>query len=387
MKKFHLIVLDSVGIGELPDAAEFGDFDVNTLQHTFEYNEGLNLKNMQDLGYFNIEGLDLPKVKNPKGAIGRSMEKSLGKDTLTGHYEIAGLILEEPYKIYMDGFPKRIIDEFEKRIGRKTIGNYLASGTEIIQELGDEHVKTGSPIIYVSADSLMQIAMHEEVIPLEEQYRIGQIAREMLMGDDIVARIICRPFIGENGAYVRTENRKDLTLDPPGKTILDYLSESGKEVAAVGKIEDIFNKNGITKINHARNNQESIEAHLEYQNEKFEGLIFTNLVDFDMTYGHRRDPKGYGKALEYFDKRLPEIIAKMGDEDILLITADHGCDPTYKGTDHTREYIPLLLYGKNIKAGASVGTRETFADIAATIGEFFEVQSPAGTSFLGEIIK
>lgn len=387
MKKFHLIVLDSVGVGELPDAADFGDVNVNTLQHTYEYNQGLDLKHMQALGYFNIEGLSLPKVAAPKGAIGRSKEKALAKDTLTGHYEIAGLILEEPYNIYMDGFPQRIIAEFEKRIGRKTLGNYLASGTEIIQELGDEHVRTGSPIIYVSADSLMQIAMHEEVIPLEEQYRIGQIARDMLMGDDIVARIICRPFVGGSGAYVRTENRKDLTLDPPGKTILDVLTDAGKEVAAVGKIEDIFNRKGITKINHARNNQESIEAHLAYQKETFEGLIFTNLVDFDMVYGHRRNPEGYGKALEYFDTRLPEIITGLGDEDILLITADHGCDPTYKGTDHTREYIPLLLYGKPIKAGASIGTRETFADIAATIGEFFGVQSPAGISFLPKVLK
>jgi len=385
MGRFILIVLDSVGVGALPDAADFGDEKANTLQHVYDYAGGLRLPNLQTLGFFNIDGLKLPKADYPKASYGRCAEISRAKDTITGHFEISGLIIEKPYQIFIDGFPHRIIDKFESAIGRKTIGNYLSSGTEIIQVLGDEHVLTGSPIVYVSADSLMQIAMHEEVIPIENQYRICQTAREILMGDDLVARVICRPFIGGNGRYTRTENRKDFAIDPPDKTVLNLLEENGKDVIAVGKIEDIFNRSGITKINHSKNNNEGIIATINYLKQDFDGLLFTNLVDFDMLFGHRNNAKGYGEALEYFDSCLPEILALMRDDDVMVITADHGCDPTIKGTDHTREYIPLLVVGEKLRKGINLGTRNSFNDIAASIADYFGFLWPNGISFLGEL--
>lgn len=298
-------------------------------------------------------------------------------------------MVEKPNKIFMEGFPARITEELEKRIGTRVIGNYLASGTEIIQVLGEEHVRTGYPIIYTSADSLMQIAMHEEVIPLERQYEICRIARELLMGDDTVSRIICRPFVGnkENG-FTRTENRKDFSIDPPGKTVLEYLKEAGLDVIAVGKIEDIFNNVGITEADHTKNNHQGIDATMKYLRKDFDGLLFVNLVDFDMLYGHRNNPQGYAEALMYFDEKLPEITSLLKDDDILIITADHGCDPTTKGTDHTREYIPLLVYGPQLKQGNNLHIRKTFADIAATIAERFAVNDfPSGTSFLSEVTK
>ena len=275
----------------------------------------------------------------------------------------------------------------EKRIGVGVIGNYLASGTEIIQVLGEEHMRTGRPIIYTSADSLMQIAMHEQIIPLERQYEICRIARELLMGDDTVSRIICRPFVGspETG-FTRTENRKDFSIDPPGKTVLEYLKDAGRDVIAVGKIEDIFNNVGITEVDHTRNNREGIASTLKYLERDFDGLLFVNLVDFDMLYGHRNNARGYAEALEYFDEKLPEILALLKEDDILLITADHGCDPTTKGTDHTREYIPLLVYGPRLKSGVNLHVRGTFADIAATVADRFDIHDfPAGTSFLPEV--
>ncbi len=385
MPKFTIIVLDSVGVGELPDAAEFGDAGTNTLKHVNEYMGGLNIPNMKELGLFHIDGSGLPAEGIAKGCYGKAAEVSKAKDTTNGHFEIAGLTVKTPFKVFGESFPNRIIDELERQIGTKVIGNFPASGTEIIKVLGDEHVRTGYPIVYLSADSLMQIAMHESVIPLEKQYEICMKARKILSGDDTVSRVICRPFTGITGNYYRTENRKDFSVDPPGETVLDLLCEKGKTVIGVGKIEDIFNRRGLTKINHTKNNREGIAATLEYLEEGFDGLLFVNLVDFDMLYGHRNNPKGYGEALEYFDKFVPEMMSLMDDEDILLITADHGCDPTTPGTDHTREYIPIIVYGKKLKTGVNLGIRESFSDIAATAAEYFGYTFPAGTSFLKEI--
>lgn len=391
MPRITLIVLDSVGVGALPDAAAYGDEGTFTLGHVKEYADkhlgGLKLENLRRFGLYNIDGLGLDGVEHPIASYGKCMEYAPAKDTTTGHFEMAGLLITEPNKIFMEGFPKRIIDELEVRIGTKLIGNYLASGTEIIQVLGAEHVRTGAPIVYTSADSLMQIAMHEDVIPLARQYEICRIARELLMGDDLVNRIICRPFTGdEKDGFTRTENRKDFSIDPPGETVLDYLQKAGKDVIAVGKIEDIFNQKGITEIDHTKNNAQGIEATLRYLDRDFDGLLFVNLVDFDMLYGHRNDPAGYGKALEYFDAQLPRIIEKMSGDDMLIITADHGCDPTVKGTDHTREHTPLLVYGPNLRQGVNLHTRSTFADIAATVAEYAGITDfPAGKSFLNDV--
>lgn len=385
MAKFTVIVLDSVGVGELPDASDFGDVGTHTLKHVDEFRKGLHIPNMKSLGLFNIPQTGLKGVEHPKGCYGKARERAKAKDTTNGHFEIAGLVVETPFKVFGESFPPRIIEELERRIGTKVIGNYPASGTEIIKVLGDEHVQTGYPIVYLSADSLMQIAMHESVIPLERQYEICRIARELMSGDDTVSRIICRPFTGESGNYYRTENRKDFSVDPPGYTVLDLLSEKGKDVIGVGKIEDIFNRRGLTKINHTKNNREGIQATLDYLREGFDGLLFVNLVDFDMLYGHRNNPEGYAEALEYFDTFVPEMMSLLDEDDILLITADHGCDPTTPGTDHTREHIPIVVYGKNLKEGVNLGIRDTFSDIAATTAEYFGFEFPTGTSFLKEM--
>ena len=387
MSRFTVIVLDSFGVGALPDAAEFDDAGAFTLGHIRE-SVGLNVPNMAKLGLYNIPGLNYPDAeKNPTGAFGKCAERSHAKDTTIGHFEIAGLVVESPFRVFGEHFPDRIINELERRIGTKVIGNYPASGTEIIQVLGDEHVRTGYPIVYLSADSLMQIAMHEDVIPLERQYEICQIARELMMGDDTVSRIICRPFIGGNGKYTRTENRRDFSVDPPGETVLDLLKENGKDVIAVGKIEDIFNHRGITVTDHTKNNATGIESTIDFLKKDFDGFLFVNLVDFDMLYGHRRNPEGYRDALEYFDSNLPKIQSLLHDDDILVITADHGCDPTYKGTDHTREYTPLIVCGPKVGHGVNLGIRESFSDIAATIAEYFGLTWHTGKSFLGEVIK
>lgn len=393
MSRVALIVLDSVGVGALPDAEEYNDFGVNTLGHVKEYADknmgGFKIPNMQKLGLYNIDGLGLQGVESPAGNYGKCKEYAPAKDTTNGHFEIAGLLVDKPNKIFMDGFPKRITDELERRIGTKVIGNYLVSGTEVIQVLGEEHMKTGYPIIYTSADSLMQIAMHEDVIPLERQYEICRIARELLMGDDTVSRVICRPFVGNPEiGFTRTENRKDFSIDPPGRTVLDAIKDAGQEVIAVGKIEDIFNRAGITKIDHTKNNFEGIDSTIKFLGQDYEGLLFVNLVDTDMLYGHRRNPKGYAEALEYFDAKLPEILSKLKDDDMLIITADHGCDPTYtKSTDHTREYTPLLVYGPELKGGVNLHVRNTFADIAASIADYLGVEFESGTSFMPEIRK
>lgn len=392
MKRAIIVVLDSVGIGELPDAKDFGDVGSNTLVNIKKARPQTDLKNMAALGLGNIQGEDihlLGKTSSPKGAFGKMAEKSIGKDTTTGHWEMAGIITAKPFPTFTEtGFPKEIMDTFEQAIGTKTLGNYAASGTEIIQVLGPEHVKTGYPIVYTSADSVFQIAAHEEVIPLEKLYDICQKAREILSGDYGVARVIARPFIGEEGNYTRTKNRKDFSLEPTGTTILDLAKDKGYNVTAIGKIEDIFEHRGMTRTDHTTNNNDGIDKTIFYTKEEFEGILFTNLVDTDMIYGHRNDVEGYASALEYFDGKLPEIIAEMKEDDILFITADHGCDPTTPSTDHSREYVPLLVYGKHVKAGVDLGVRKTFADLGQTISDYLELGANFDAeSFLNEILK
>ena len=389
VKRVIVIVLDSVGIGALPDAADFGDSGSNTVGHIAGTIPGFRLPNLEKMGLGNISAeVQLPPSEGPSAAHGRAMEQSPGKDTTTGHWEIAGLVLEQPFPTFPNGFPRNFLDKFEAAIGRKTIGNTVASGTVIINELGDEHVRTGQPIVYTSADSVFQIAMHEEVIPIEEQYQICRSAREMLSGPMAVGRVIARPFVGESGNYTRTANRRDFSLTPPGKTVLKLTEEAGKEVMAVGKIWDIYAYDGMTQHIKTANNSEGVDRTLEYLASGEQGLIFTNLVDFDMLYGHRRDPEGYAQCLRDFDARLPELQAAMSKDDVLIITADHGNDPTFSGTDHTREYIPILVYGDSIKAGTHFGTRRSFADIGATVAEMLLLPpTPAGESFYSLIRK
>ncbi len=384
-----LFVLDSVGIGALPDAEKFGDFNVNTLGNIAKSTQDFKIPNMIQLGLGSIEGVDyLPKVNEPIGAFGRSLEASNGKDTTTGHWEIAGLYIEQPFKTYPDGFPKVIIDEFEAKTGRKVLCNKPASGTVVLDELGEEHMKTGNPIVYTSADSVFQIAAHEDIIPLEELYRMCQIARDMLMGDDQVARVIARPFTGSPGNFQRTSNRRDYSIKPYEKTVLDYAKEAGLAVKAVGKIVDIYDGEGITHDVHTKDNMDGVDQTLNYMKEDFKGILFTNLVDFDAKYGHRRDVAGYRKALEDVDARLPELFGAMKPTDLLILLADHGNDPAYVGSDHTREFIPLLIYGDQVKKGTNIGTRKTFADVAATVSDILDIKAtPYGTSFKNEILK
>ena len=364
-----LIVLDSVGIGYLPDAHLYGDEGSNTLGHIVEKYPAMHIPNMISLGLGNIDPSNLlPKVENPLAAYGKAMEQSAGKDTTTGHWEIAGTVLEKPFPTFPDGFPTSFMADFEAAIGSKTIGNYAASGTAIIDDLGDEHVRTGFPIVYTSADSVFQIAMHEAVIPIEKQYEICQIARDLLTGDYEVGRVIARPFVGTSGQYTRSSHRKDFATMPPDN-VLDAINKQGKEVLGIGKIYDIFAGKGITRSIKTANNQEGIEATISAIENDEASLIFTNLVDFDMHFGHRRDVVGYAKCLEAFDAKLPEIMSKMKEDDILIITADHGNDPTWTGTDHTREYIPILIYGQNVPKAYNFGVRNSFVDIAATVSE------------------
>jgi phosphopentomutase len=364
-----LIILDSVGIGYLPDAHLYGDEGSNTLGHIALNYPSLNIPNLIGLGLGNIDPHNkLQKTDSPKGAFGKAMEKSAGKDTTTGHWEIAGTILDKPFPTFSEGFPASFMADFEAAIGCKTIGNFSASGTAIIQELGDKHVHTGFPIVYTSADSVFQIAMHEDVIPIEKQYQICQIARDMLVGEYEVGRVIARPFVGTSGQYVRTARRKDFATMPPDN-VLDAINKEGKEVLGIGKIYDIFAGKGITRSIKTANNLEGIEATISAIENDQASLIFTNLVDFDMHFGHRRDVHGYAQCLEAFDAKLPEIMSKIQRDDILIITADHGNDPTWAGTDHTREYIPILIYGKNIGLGKDLGVRNSFVDLAATVAD------------------
>lgn len=389
-KRAIIIVLDSVGIGEQPDAAEFGDVGSHTLGNIRKVRGKLDLPNMTALGLAAIENSRLDMLNLiPKGAYGRCAELTKAKDTTCGHWEMAGLPLKQPFKTYPNGFPKELMDEFEAKIGRGTIGNEVASGTEIIQRLGDEHVKTGKPIVYTSADSVFQIAAHEGVIPLQELYRICQIARELLNDDNyLVGRVIARPFEGTSGAYKRTENRRDYAVEPFSDTILDALDRRGLPVVGIGKIEDIFCHRGVTIVDHTKNNPAGIESTIRYLESGTGSFIFSNLVDFDMLYGHRNNVEGYAAALEAFDQALPRILGAMKDGDLLMITADHGCDPTTPSTDHSREYIPLVVTGKHVKANVDLGTRKSFADIGATVYEYLTgAKWNVGTSFLGEIYE
>ena len=392
MKRAIIIVLDSVGIGEMPDAAKYGDEGSNTLVNIKKARPEMDLKNLCTLGLGNIDGKDieiLGKVNSPCGCFGKMAEASNGKDTTTGHWEMAGIITENPFPTFTkNGFPYEVMRQLEEVNGDMGfLGNLAASGTEIINILGDEHVRTGFPIVYTSADSVMQIAAHEDVVPVEKLYKICQNARKILTGPYAVARVIARPFTGTSGNYTRTKNRRDFSLEPTGKTILDIISSKGDDVIAIGKIEDIFQHRGITLADHTTNNNDGIEKTIEYIKKPSTGLIFTNLVDFDMVYGHRNDVDGYKKGLEYFDSKLPEILDSLKDDDLLFITADHGCDPTTESTDHSREYVPILCYGKMAKHGVNLGTRSTFADLGKTILDYLEIKNTLpGTSFLNEIL-
>jgi len=387
-----VIVLDSVGVGALPDAADYGDQDPlsNTLANTAQAVGGLHLPNLQRLGLGNILPVKgVPPAERPTGAYGRMAEASKGKDSTVGHWEIAGLCSQKPLPTYPDGFPPEIMDDFEERIGRQTLGNYPASGTVIIQDLGDEHVRTGYPIVYTSADSVFQIAAHEKVIPLEELYHICRVARSILIGEHNVGRVIARPFIGPvDGKYVRTENRRDFSAEPPHPTVLDRLVAAGQKVMGVGKIEDLFAHRGLTDSIHSESNMAGIDATLRFMRESKNGLILANLVDFDMLYGHRNNPQGYADALEKVDARVPELLAEMGPGDVLFFTADHGNDPTTSSTDHSREYVPLLAVGRQVRTGKALGTRETFADLGATIAEVLGLGPiPVGSSFASEVFR
>lgn len=385
MKRLFLIVLDSVGIGELPDAANYGDVGSNTLKSASKSSSFNGMPNMRRLGYFNIDGVDIgERCSHPAGAYARLMEASKGKDTTIGHWEIAGIISPSPLPTYPDGFPDDVINRFEAASGRKVLCNKPYSGTEVIKDYGEEHMKTGDLIVYTSADSVFQIAAHEDVVPVEKLYEYCKIARKLLTGEHGVGRVIARPFVGSPGNFTRTTNRHDFSIEPPKKTILDVLNAKGFDVLSVGKIVDIFTGRGITEFVRTTGNADGIDKTLEYMDEDFCGLCFTNLVDFDMLYGHRNNVDGYAAALSYFDDRLPEILDKMRDDDLLMITADHGCDPGTASTDHSREYIPLVMYGKNIKADINYHTRETFADIGATVLSYFGISDTdiSGTSIL-----
>ena len=384
-----LIVLDSVGVGELPDAPDYGDTGSNTLGNIVKSSGGIRLPNMTNMGLGKIDGIDyLPVPGDISGSYGRMAEVSKGKDTITGHWEIAGIQLEYPFPTYPNGFSREILEKFEQLSGRGILGNCVASGTEIIKEYGEEHMRTGKLIVYTSADSVFQIAAHEEIVPLEELYRICRIARDMLQGENMVGRVIARPFTGMPGSFSRTVNRRDFSAEPTADTILDKLQQKGLDVIAVGKIEDIFSGKGITLAEHTKSNMNGVDITLKYMKEDNKGIIFTNLVDFDMVFGHRNNVEGYRQALEEFDARLPEIVAAMREGDLLIITADHGCDPTTPSTDHSREHVPLLVYGRNVKQDVNLGTRKTFADLASTIADTFGIENDfPGESFYGMIAK
>lgn len=380
-----LIVLDSAGIGEMPDADAYGDLGADTLGHALGSRE-VSIPNLRKLGLANIRRLPIEPVQEPSGVFGKAATASRGKDTTTGHWEMSGIITSNPFPTYPDGFPPRVIGAFEQAIGRKVLGNKAASGTEIIKELGEEHVRTGRPIVYTSADSVFQIAAHEQIVPLEELYRWSETARKQLTGEDEVGRVIARPFIGEPGHFRRTEARQDFAIDPPEDTLLDRLKSAGLAVTAVGKIGSIFCHRGTTEELKAGNNNASIDQTLHALRETGRGLIFTNLVDFDMLYGHRNDVEGYARALEEFDARLPEIQEAMRHDDLMIISADHGCDPGDVSTDHTREYVPVLAWGRRVRAGVNLGTRSSIADIGQTVAENFGLTLQAGRSFLQEML-
>ncbi|MDR7075209.1 phosphopentomutase [Neobacillus niacini] len=387
-KRLFVIVMDSVGIGESPDADKFGDKGADTLGHIAESMNGLNMPNMGKLGLSNIREIKgIEKAEKPLAYFTKMMEASNGKDTMTGHWEIMGLNIQTPFRVFPDGFPDELLSEIEERTGRKIIGNKPASGTEILVELGEEHMKTGALIVYTSADSVLQIAAHEDIIPIDEQYKICKIARELTLDEKyMVGRVIARPFLGEPGNFKRTANRHDYALKPFDRTVMSEMKDTGLDVIAIGKISDIFDGEGVTQSLRTISNMDGMDKLVQTLDMDFTGMSFLNLVDFDALYGHRRDPEGYGKALEEYDARLPEVFAKMKEDDLLIITADHGNDPVAPGTDHTREYVPLLIYSKNMSTGKELPIRETFADIGATVADNFNVKMPNfGKSFLNEL--
>ena len=388
IRRIFVVVLDGVGAGELPDADSYGDAGSNTLAHTAAAVGGLNLPEMCRLGLGNIIEIEgVPSTRWPKGCFGKMREASPGKDTITGHWEIAGVVLDRPFPTYPNGFPGEVISAFESRIGCGTLGNYASSGTVIIQNLGDEHVRTGKPIVYTSADSVFQVAMHEAVIPIERQYEICDIARDLLRGEHEVGRVICRPFEGDSGSYRRTERRKDLPVPSP-PTVLDALLSADLKVHAIGKIFEIFNGRGVTTWDHTTNNADHTAALVNAVQHSDSSLIFANLEDFDMLYGHRNDPKGMAGALEAWDAALPRVLNGLRQDDLILITADHGNDPTTSSTDHSREHPFLLAYGPGLRSGVDLGTRSTFSDIAATIRDAFDLPTgPHGVSFLPDLIQ
>ncbi|MBT2665352.1 phosphopentomutase [Bacillus sp. ISL-4] len=387
-KRIFVIVMDSVGIGEAPDADLFGDKGADTLGHIAERMNGLNMPTLAKLGLGNIreiKGID--KAQQPLAYYTKMKEASTGKDTMTGHWEIMGLNISTPFRVFPDGFPELLVNELEAKMGRGIIGNVPASGTEIMERLGEEHMKTGALIVYTSADSVLQIAAHEDIVPIDELYKICEIAREVTMADEFkVGRVIARPFTGEPGNFKRTPNRHDYALKPFNRTVMDELKDSGYDVLAIGKISDIFDGEGVTESLRTVSNMDGMDKLIQTVEQDFKGLSFLNLVDFDALYGHRRDPEGYGKALEEFDARMPEVLDKLKEDDLLIITADHGNDPVHEGTDHTREYVPLLVYSKRFTEGAELPIRDTFADIGATVAANFDVKMPAfGKNILGDL--
>ncbi|GEK34448.1 phosphopentomutase [Kurthia sibirica] len=393
-KRIHLIVMDSVGIGEAPDAQQFNDVGADTLGHIAEKMNGLTMPNMAKFGYSNIRQLigkeplqGIPTVAQPTAYYGRMEEASVGKDTMTGHWEIMGLNIDTAFKVYPNGFPDELLQKLEELTGRKVLCNKPASGTQVIEDFGKEHMETGALIIYTSADPVLQIAAHEDIVPLEELYKICEIARELTQQPEfLVGRVIARPFLGEPGNFKRTSNRHDYALKPFGRTVMNEMKDAGLDVIALGKIADIYNGEGVTQSIRTKNNTDGMDQLINVLKTDFHGLSFLNLVDFDAEYGHRRDPIGYGEALEEYDRRLPEVLALLGDDDLLLITADHGNDPTFPGTDHTREYVPIIAYSPRFKVGAALSDIQTFASLGATVADNFNVKLPPfGKSFLPEL--
>ncbi|MHC6178868.1 phosphopentomutase [Clostridium sp. JNZ X4-2] len=388
-KRIHIVVMDSVGIGESPDSNEFGDSGVNTLAHIAEKKNGLNMPNMSALGLSNIYKIKgIKKAVHPKAYFAKMQEASRGKDTMTGHWEMMGLYIDKPFRVFPEGFPQELIEKIQAFSHRKIIGNKPASGTEIIKELGERQLETGELIVYTSADSVLQIAAHEQVIPLDELYRICGYCRSITRDEPYkLGRIIARPFTGKTSLeFKRTSNRHDYALKPFGETVMNYLQKAGLDCIAIGKISDIFDGQGVTKAIRTKSNMDGMDKFSLLLDEEFHGISFTNLVEFDSAYGHRRDPIGYGDALEQFDSRLPEVFEKLGEDDLLIITADHGNDPTYRGTDHTREFVPLIAYSKRFKSGEDLGIRKTFSDIGASVADNFKVKMPEhGESFLNRL--
>jgi len=387
-KRIHLIVMDSVGIGEAPDANAFGDLGSDTLGHIAEKMNGLSMPNLEKMGISNIRPFQgIQPMENPSAYFGKMQEASVGKDTMTGHWEIMGLNVDQPFKVYPNGFPAELIKALEEKTGRKVIGNKPASGTEILDELGQVHMETGAIIVYTSADPVLQIAAHEEIVPLEELYKICEVARELTLDPEfLVGRIIARPFIGQPGEFKRTTNRHDYALKPFDRTVMNELKDANYDVIAIGKISDIYNDEGVTESLRTKDNMDGMDKLAKVVKQDFHGISFINLVDFDALYGHRRDPIGYGEALEAFDARLPEVMNELTNDDLLIITADHGNDPTFDGTDHTREFVPVLAYSPRFTGGKELPLSETFADVGATIAENFNVTMPKfGRSFLSHL--